>query len=139
MKRKIISLSIIGMLLLMVFSSLSAVAIINSKENEKQTEEPLPDDFKIRVFGGIFGVHIIITSNGLDRWGNYEVSVDFNRDIWDNTESGEVHCSPSDVGSVVSHIMGIGFGRVTVTVSIGSQTVEKSGIYYGFIGFCILF
>jgi hypothetical protein len=140
MKRKILAIGIISMLLFMGAASFSTVAkeiTVTKEPTEKDDSgEILGEDFSVRVRGG-FGVHVRVRSkSGETRIGEYTVIFDNNDDRKDWERSGSFTCGPANMGRLDFTYFQFGGTRVSVRVSIGTETVTKNGFCR--LGFCFI-
>ena len=147
MKKKIISFGIVTILLLVGGMSFSTAAkqldeSIEPVEPEEPCEpnNPVGDDFDIRIRRVGIGVSIYVTSlSGESRIGYYNVVFDYRIDWKGEEYNGDFTCKPDVPGDLTFSSHQFGFGQVSVSVSIGSQSESRNGFCFGLSGFTVLF
>lgn len=132
MKKKITGLGIIGILLLMSYMSISTMAMeLKQTDNSGQPEQhiaSLGDDFSIKIRSFGYGVSVRVNSlTGETEDVHYYVKYDFRTDRKDREDENTERVGPGQEGRYSYWYFRVERANVYVEVTIGSQTVTKSG------------
>ena len=139
MSKKIISITILIMFLLLGLTTVTANTIKknNNETKEKNDKNIVPDDYRVKISGGLrlkITAYAKIGSEGETRIGdNYKIEWNYHR-ISDKTDTYPIHSLP--LNAKVSNFQ-LDRGTFKVTVKLGGQIVkEKTGFYW--FGFFII-